>query len=228
MFTQNSVINEMLNLAQNGGNEHVVAIYQDSLINCSEYDRQEQLENIKHEYPDLFDLYNERGSMKSFDLNSLIQLPKNTVGYIFAKHMKDNYLEDIYSNNFPIDDELNFYVFRKMQTHDIGHVITGFTTDYIGELGLGAFNMSQGVDFANFPLVIGDLLNGMMSNKMPKNIRKMNLAMQAFNEGYMMGKVAKKILTVKWEEKFDKDIDEVRKELNITPSKLGFHPDITY
>lgn len=85
-----------------------------------------------------FDNYTRLGEV---DLESLELLPSNTLGYVYANHMKQNNLKPLEIK--PSNNDYEFLGAHISETHDIWHVITGFNTDLIGELKLEAFYVCQ-------------------------------------------------------------------------------------
>jgi len=58
--------------------------------------------------------------------------------------------------------EASYVLFRFRQTHDIWHLVTGFDTDVIGELGLKSFELAQTRRPLAFVLLIGGLCKGLI------------------------------------------------------------------
>jgi len=79
----------------------------------------------------------------SFDMAALGKLPPGTLGRAFADHMRDNKLDPSALPSLPSGTELEFFRAHLYETHDIFHVVTGFSTDVAGELGLQAFYLAQ-------------------------------------------------------------------------------------
>lgn len=79
------------------------------------------------------------------DMDEMRRLPEGTVGRAFARHLDDHGLDPLH-----ISDECkrryadNPVALRYTTTHDLFHVITGFSTTPAGELGLFAFMIGQG------------------------------------------------------------------------------------
>lgn len=78
------------------------------------------------------------------DLDALESLPEGSLGQIYARQLKDQGLtpESLLDPN-PIRSDTDYITHRLRETHDIVHVLTGFGTDPVGEIGLQAFNLAQ-------------------------------------------------------------------------------------
>jgi hypothetical protein len=84
---------------------------------------------------------------------------------------------------------------RLSQTHDLWHIITGFDTSVVGEIGLQAFHLPQ------FPYPLATMLVGISlisaTLEDPEMLPKL---LEAIAQGFQMGKTAKPLFAQKWEE----------------------------
>ena len=84
------------------------------------------------------------GYCPTIDLEKLSQLPDDTFGREYARHLQANQLKP-----FNVSPELNnlaqrnVFALRYAVTHDIFHVLLGFDTSYAGEIGVLAFAAEQ-------------------------------------------------------------------------------------
>lgn len=223
MILEHPLLRPMLNLAGTNDNRYIFEIYQQLIFQASKEDQVVQLAEIYAKDPAFAKLYQEQNNLEGFDLERLIQLPDHTFGYHFAKHMKDHNLENIPAEQFKITDEWSFYTFRIVQTHDLWHILTGYHTDFIGEIGLGAFYIAQHTNFPSVALMTSFFLNVLMS----KDLHKADWYVRAFVEGYERGRQAAPLLGLKWEAYFEEDITALRKRLNVHPTDIAPHPEIT-
>jgi ubiquinone biosynthesis protein Coq4 len=79
------------------------------------------------------------------DLSELVQLPANTLGGAYARHMLANGFK---VDSFGHEDDTPFDR-RLAIAHDVQHIITGFDASPIGEFGLAAFMLVQYRDLLN-------------------------------------------------------------------------------
>jgi ubiquinone biosynthesis protein Coq4 len=147
---------------------------------------------------------------KEWRLNDLIELPKSSIGYIYAKHMMDLNLDVDFYPPAPGEAEIAYLQTRMRRTHDIWHTITGFDTSVAGEIGLQAFTQAHmGI---RSPAAISSmfLMHGL--------IFKPEIVGDIFAEiarGYNMGRDCKPLYGEKFEEFWDRDLNEYRQELGI-------------
>src|SRR5690349_13143490 len=73
-------------------------------------------------------LYDKWYQPEPFTLDELVSLPKDTLGYMYASHMKKNNLEVNFISPFRGKDILSYLWLRAGHVHDISHVITGYDT----------------------------------------------------------------------------------------------------
>jgi len=166
-------------------------------------------------------LWRERYFPPSYDLDALAKLPSNTLGHIYAMHMKRNNLTPDFYIKFRnlseaeckefFDSRIKYIRFRISQTHDIWHVVTGFEVSSLGEAGLQGFYFGQ--FHSGFSIFI--YLISLIACLSARQYDSMEKSLELFYEGYVNGKRAKFMLPVKWEEHWAEDIDEVRRKYGI-------------
>jgi ubiquinone biosynthesis protein COQ4 len=183
--------------------------------------------------PDSAALISSRHVMPAYDAEAMRALPKGTLGHTYIRVL-DGYGHDInffpgkdYFNNFETDaDYINF---RVLQTHDLHHIISGFSLDNFGEFGVVSLSVSQ----YNFPafafLNLSVLSMTWMNYSVPVDIntpiaeRAMSPQglFEVISQGLAMGEAAQSLFAVPWEELLASDIQEVRDNLGIKPVLSG-------
>ena len=148
------------------------------------------------------------------DLNDLLKLPSDTLGYAWAKFLTDHgfSLDDLPAMN---NAEGDFWISTHMrETHDLMHVLTGFDTDIPGEMGVQGFQAAQlpGLPVP-YLLAAGVMLNsaGFQSAEVA------GARMAAFQRGYLMGKQAQLLFGLDWRSMFHLPLAEVRATLKLDP-----------
>lgn len=145
------------------------------------------------------------------NLEALLQYPQDSLGYVYAHYMNQRGLQmlEIAINS---DSDTQYVENRWQQTHDIWHIITGFDTSEIGEIGLQAVYLSQ------FQLPLSSLLiaNALISVTVFQPER-LSLLLNAIAQGWQMGKTARPLIAQKWEEAWEKPVAVWRAELNVQP-----------
>ncbi|AFY47839.1 uncharacterized protein involved in ubiquinone biosynthesis [Nostoc sp. PCC 7524] len=163
--------------------------------------------------PDVASLIQERYSPPAHDLEQLLQLPPDSLGYLYASRLKELGFERI-DLDIDINSDTTYIEYRWQQTHDIWHLITGFSASSIEEIGLQAFYLAQ----FRLPLagmLIANALIGMILLT-PEDLPQL---LETIAQGWMMGLNAKPLFAQRWEEAWQKPLSQWQAELNIQPFK---------
>jgi ubiquinone biosynthesis protein COQ4 len=149
--------------------------------------------------------------------DELRALPAGTLGRAYIDFMDGNGLnpEDLPSR--PAANEPDFVRAHLFETHDIWHVVTGFTTDLAGELGLQAFYLAQ------LPARLSPLLLAIgMANTLVYNFGDKDARMDAIVHGWQLGKQAKQLFGQDWNQLWSTPLTEVRARLGISVAESRF------
>ncbi|MCC5639087.1 ubiquinone biosynthesis protein [Nostoc sp. CHAB 5844] len=165
--------------------------------------------------PEVANILAERYIAPPHDLAALLQYPPDSLGYTYASQMQELGLQTIEAG-IEINSDTSYVENRWQQTHDIWHIITGFDTSQIGEIGLQAFYLAQ------FQLPLASLLiaNALIAVTVWQP-QTLSLLLMAIARGWEMGKNAKPLIAQKWEEAWEKPVAVWRKELNVQPVNAG-------
>ncbi len=162
-----------------------------------------------------------------YDLESLKALPKGSLGHTYATVL-DTMGYDI--NFFPkpdfyagLESEADYINYRVYANHDIHHIVSGFSLDNFGELGVISLSVAQ---FAHPGLAFTDLMALLLNwfrNDTPvdeletvaEQARTAAYAFGRISHGLEMGLAAKPLFPVIWEERFAEDLEALRGELGI-------------
>ncbi len=144
------------------------------------------------------------------DLEALLQLPSDSLGYVYAKYITDSGFDPNFYRKVEINDDVSYVLFRLRQTHDLWHIVTGCNTDVVDELALKAFEIPQARRTMSVVLLAGGMLRVMFNN--PEDLDRLldRLAVM-----YRMGAKAQPFLAQKWEEGWEKPLSQWREELGI-------------
>ena len=184
----------------------------DSVFDMAEGFRHTETYKLSMEYlksvPENQSIISERYIAPTPDMEALLKLPENSLGYIYASKMKAANFDPEFYRKVRIEDDYTYIALRIRQTHDIWHTLTGFGTDVAGELGLQGFYLSQ----TRAPLPVGIMAGGILNTLLnyPDNLTEV---ITAIGQGYKMGMKAKSFLAQKWEDKWEKPLSEWREEL---------------
>lgn len=197
----------IINLVRDPGKTESVHDIEDGL-------RQAKYTQVAMEYirsqPGVESLVEERYLAPSPNLESLIQLPPDSLGYTYASYLKQEGFDPNFYRKLEVENDTTYIMLRLRQTHDIWHLVTGFSTDVVGELGLQAFILAQTRRPMAIVLLAGGLLRALIQS--PEDMEKL---LDRIAVGYRMGAKAKPFLAQKWEENWEKSISQWRRNLGV-------------
>jgi ubiquinone biosynthesis protein Coq4 len=107
-----------------------------------------------------------------------------------------------YRDRTNTDSETDYVAMRVRKTHDMYHIISGFDM-HVGEIGAIALNVAQ-YGYPSFML-----------------LELISLIMACFPGLNGVGRECKPLFPIKFEDMFNKPLQEVRNELNIIPVREG-------
>ena len=201
----------------------VVTLLRDPAQTESVYDVEDGLRHTKAtklavEYvkskPNVAALFQERYLAPAVNLEDLLRLPIESLGYSYAIYIKDSGFDPNFYRLLKVEDDISYFLLRMRQTHDIWHIVAGFSTDVFGELGLKAFELAQTHRTMSAVLIAGGLLSTLF--KHPEDLDKL---LEQIAIGYRLGAKAKPFFAKKWEENWERPLLEWRQELGIEPTK---------
>jgi ubiquinone biosynthesis protein Coq4 len=160
--------------------------------------------------PDVVEVIKSRKQLAPVNLQELQKLPPGTLGRAYADHMIGNNLNPNFYKNLEITNDYVMTVMRLRQTHDLWHVVTGFSTSVEDELGLQAFMFAQTASPLP-PLLIGlgILKSGLKTRHMTQPI------LDRVSLGWMMGKKAKALFPIDWEANWQTPLSQLRQDYNV-------------
>ncbi len=144
------------------------------------------------------------GRTIAIDLEQLAQLPAETLGGAYARHMIGLGL-DPNAFLFPDDDWLKQ---RTAIGHDIFHIIAGYDASPIGEFAVAAFTIVQ----------YRDMLNVFVLSFVPISLTNPIWTiplLRAIVRGFRMGQTSSPVVAYPVEDNWDKPLSQVRQELGI-------------
>ncbi|MCW5833843.1 MAG: hypothetical protein KIS78_15675 [Labilithrix sp.] len=137
------------------------------------------------------------------DFDALRRLPDGTLGREYTRFLDDNGITpDAFQELPAVDDERAAAIILRMrQTHDLWHVLTGYTPDVRGELLLQAFTYAQVRIPSALVLVVFGTLRWMKLDR---------AYFAALREAYRRGAAASYLPTFRWEEHWETPVSELR------------------
>jgi ubiquinone biosynthesis protein COQ4 len=168
-------------------------------------------DHLKHD-PACAELIRDRYIPPVHDLEVLLTYPPESLGYIYAVTMKKTGLDPNLHLGMTAESDAHYVELRLSQTHDLWHVVTGFDTSVIGEIGLQAFHLPQ----FPYPLATMLIANSLISSTLmaPETLPQLLVAIA---QGFQMGKTAQPLFAQKWEEGWEKPLTQWQAELNLLP-----------
>ena len=151
------------------------------------------------------------------DVAHLATLPPGTLGKEFARYLDENGLDAnllresaFISAHRERGDDVGYLAERGFQLHDLFHVLTGFDTTPLGEVRVVSFTVAQSP--APYPAMI------IASRPLQMVLYKPELlpvVMDAIAEGWALGRRAKSLLPVHWEDHWERPLDQLRTEYEL-------------
>ena len=147
---------------------------------------------------------------KHVDFAALAQLPDGTLGREYVRFLDDNGITpDAFEKAPEVGDERASYIMLRMrQTHDLWHVLTGYTPDVRGEILLQAFTYSQ--TRAPSALIIALFGTVRWAFKWPNQHK-------ALREAFARGNATSFLATFRWEDHWSTPVSELRTLLECPP-----------
>lgn len=164
--------------------------------------------------PDAHSAFADRFLLQGINLEQLYNLPQNTLGYAYASHLLDNNLKLLQISD--IDNDYTYLIAHITQTHDIWHVLIGADISMEGEIQLEAFSVAQ-LHYSRFWLAL--LAKNMIKTAM-NDLEECDRRMNALTKGWEMGKQAKLLFGIRWNQYWEHPLIEMRRLLN-----LPLHPE---
>ena len=140
------------------------------------------------------------------DLDALARLPDGTLGREYARFLRGNGLTlDVFKAPLGVDPRAAFLMQRIRQTHDLWHVVTGYSPDVPGEVLLQAFTFAQ----LRTP---SSLLIALLGTTRLALRGRLSCVPRLFN-AFRHGARAKKMAPMYWEEHWTDSVESLRETL---------------
>lgn len=171
------------------------------------------LDHLK-QTPETAAAVHDRELVGKISLEELDTLPEGSLGRVFAQSCRTRGINPNLVNIPPTTEE-DWLLNHLFQTHDMWHVVTGWQFDQEGELGLGGFYCGQLKTPAFFSFMTGLLL-------LKAVWRREDTAplLDAFNEGYRVGKITKPMFGASWNDLWQMPINDVRRKFELPVEAL--------
>jgi ubiquinone biosynthesis protein COQ4 len=167
-------------------------------------------------------LVQERYLGPEFDLDLLLKYPKGSLGWTYAKVLSTlNYDPQFYRKR-EIKNDIDYITHRMRKTHDLHHILTGFSFDDFGEFGVISVSIGQ-IQYPTFQLIclLGSFLTFVTLPPAKGSQEPLEYSFDLITQGIRIARQAKPLFPVKFEEGLERPIEEWRAELNIEPVRDG-------
>ncbi|MCS5637479.1 MAG: Coq4 family protein [Myxococcota bacterium] len=151
------------------------------------------------------------------DVDDLLALPDGSLGREFARYLVDNELDaNLLRESAFIDahrsrgDDVGYLAERGFQLHDLFHVLTGYDTTPLGEVRVVSFTVAQTP--APYPAMIIATRPLQMVLYKPELLP---VVMDAITEGWALGRRAKPLIAVHWEEYWERPLSDLRQAYDL-------------
>lgn len=165
--------------------------------------------------PALAGLWRNRYCPEPYDVDQLLSLDPGTLGGMYARHMKSRGLRPDFFDAVTPRHSMHYLRLRLRQTHDIWHILTGFDTDPVGEVGLQGFYFAQFTNGQSALIIAGAILKSVLRMR----YCELEQFVAAFCEGYQNGRQAQPLLGVKWEDLWRERVADLRYRLDIEAAR---------
>ena len=151
------------------------------------------------------------------DRRYLESLPDGSLGREFERYLKENDLDaNLLRESAFIEahrkrgEDVGYLAERGFQLHDLFHVLTGYDTTPLGEVRVVSFTVAQAP--ASYPAMIIASRPLQMVLYRPELLPAL---MDAITEGWALGRRAKPLMGVHWEEYWERPVAELREEYDL-------------
>ncbi len=151
------------------------------------------------------------------DVDRLASLPDGSLGREFERYLTENQLDAnllresaFIAAHYERGQDVGYLAERGFQLHDLFHVLTGFDTTPLGEVRVVSFTVAQTP--APYPAMI------IASRPLQMVLYKPELlpaVMDAITEGWALGRRAKPLMGVHWEEYWERPLADLRREYDL-------------
>jgi ubiquinone biosynthesis protein Coq4 len=142
------------------------------------------------------------------DLDQLLTLAPSTLGYQYARHMRDHHLNPNVYPPTAITSDIQYISFRIFQLHDIVHTLLGLGTDLDSEFAVVAYTLAQ----VRSPLAGLFIADGIL-NAIFCSPNALASRMSGIVEMYNLGRQTQAFLGIRWEDPWSSSLSDLRRHL---------------
>lgn len=192
------------------------------------------LEAEKKRLPEFADWLDAR-FWSTFSVDSIVGHEPGTLGYNVHEFMSKSGMDIDFMYKEDPKTDYDYMEKRRVQTHDIEHMVTGLDPSPVGEIGLIAYNLTLNTNYFSKEFA-GELnrLNGFLlsTSLMRSNLHfphMLGAYLEAIARAHTMAeKLKRPLLFLKWEDYFDWQIADIREEFHMNQAPAKGHWDWTF
>ena len=195
-------------IGRSGGDLRTVADLVDSFLDTP------QMEDCVRRFralPGGAELMDQRYPPLQPDIATLSQLPQGSLGQRYWQLITSLGYDPEFFRPRPIDTEAQWLTQRIATTHDIHHVVSGFGTTAQGESGVLAITAAQ-IGFPAYVL----LTSASQLASFRFQVERFESISRAIGQGQAIGRQAQCLALARWEEGWEKPVEQWRQELGIS------------
>lgn len=172
------------------------------------------------EDPATAQMIEERYLGPDYDLNAMLKMPEGSLGWTYARIMWSLRYKPQFYRLRKIETDADYVINRIRKTHDLHHILTGFSMDDFGEAGVISVTVAQ-TGYPGWMLIniLGMLLN--FFDGPQENGIDVEYDYDILAAGIKMGREAKPLFPVKWEELYEQPLGKLRSDFGIKPVTEG-------
>ncbi|XP_037547738.1 ubiquinone biosynthesis protein COQ4 homolog, mitochondrial [Nematolebias whitei] len=154
--------------------------------------------------------------LSTLDLTKMASLPDGSFGREYLRFLEDNNVtpDSRAGVKFVDNEELSYVMLRYREVHDLLHTLLGMPTNMLGEVAVKWFEAAQ----TGLPMcALGALLGPFRLNSRRLRSLLTTLGPWALQNGWQ----ARCVLSVFYERRWEQNLEDLRRELNIQPPPLS-------
>lgn len=224
VYAQASVVKTLVALIQEPTPERTLALEQHLTRLAMPADIERYLASLRA-CPATLRMLEERYLPEPYTLDDLERCASGTLGHVYRRHMIEQDLRPDFFTPIDPQDDFAYTRLRLYMTHDLWHVVTGYPTTNIGEMAivgfyLGHFERHMGDRAASAAAFTAILAGTMTLHAALFRQDRITHFTRALVDGWTRGQAAEPFFAVRFEERWDEALEDVRASLGVGPSRF--------
>lgn len=167
--------------------------------------------------PAVASLVRERYEPPPYDLAGLLAMPRGSLGHEYATYLQSRGLsvEQIVQDFNPVPSDardVDYLYSRRFRTHDIHHMLANFDTSMAGEIGIAT------IYFVQTRNPVGPVIGAAVLSHSILEPEWLEPVARAMQHGYRIGQDARNLFAFKYEDDWERPVEEWRRVIGIEPA----------